>query len=102
MDIQVRPNPGSTFKGRSGNNNMSFSMNGGKRQSYLRKKYCRFCADKSLKIDYKNFEILKKFTTIGGKIIPRRISGNCSKHQKILTSAIKRARYISFLPYVKK
>ena len=73
-----------------------------KKRMYLKKKICRFCADKSLKIDYKEVDLLRRFTTEGGKIIPKRISGNCSKHQRALSNAIKRARAIALLPYTKK
>ncbi len=66
---------------------------------YHRKKICRFCADEKLSIDYKNVSILRHFITERGKIIPRRISGNCAKHQRKLTIAIKRAREIAFIPY---
>jgi small subunit ribosomal protein S18 len=61
---------------------------------------CRFCADSSLSIDYKNNKTLKYFITERGKIIPRRISGTCAKHQRALTLAIKRARAIALLPFV--
>ena len=71
-----------------------------KRKSYHRRKVCRFCADQSLIIDYKDPKTLKYFTTERGKIIPRRISGACAKHQRALTHAIKRARTIAMLPYV--
>ena len=67
--------------------------------SYQRRKVCRFCADSSLKIDYKDPRMLRLFTTERGKIVPRRISGNCAKHQRIITVAIKRARNIALLPY---
>ena len=67
--------------------------------SYHRRKVCRFCADSSLVIDYKDFKMLRLFTTERGKIVPRRISGNCAKHQRKLTVAIKRARNIALLPY---
>ncbi len=73
-----------------------------KKRIYLKRKVCRFCLDKTLIIDYKNDSLLRRFTTEGGKIIPRRMSGNCAKHQRILAAEIKRARYISLLPYVKK
>jgi len=73
-----------------------------KRRLYLRKKICRFCTDKSIIIDYKNADILRRFTTEGGKIIPRRITGNCAKHQRQIAAAIKIARFLAFLPYVKK
>ena len=61
---------------------------------------CRFCADTSLVIDYKEIRTLKYFITERGKIIPRRISGTCAKHQRALTMAIKRARTIALLPFV--
>lgn len=71
-----------------------------KRRIFHRRKVCRFCADQSLTIDYKDPKSLKYFTTERGKIIPRRISGACAKHQRALTHAIKRARTIALLPYV--
>ncbi len=73
---------------------------GRKRKIYHRRKVCRFCADSSLKINYKDAKALKYFITERGKIIPRRISGTCAKHQRALTVAIKRARTIALLPYV--
>ncbi len=69
------------------------------RMTYHRRKICRFCADSNLAIDYKDSRMLRYFTTERGKIIPRRISGNCAKHQRILTVAIKRARNIALLPF---
>ncbi len=71
-----------------------------KRRIFHRRKVCRFCADSNLAIDYKDPKTLRHFTTERGKIIPRRISGTCAKHQRSLTVAIKRARTIAFLPYV--
>lgn len=70
-----------------------------KRRIYIRRKVCRFCADKALEIDYKSPRILKHFITERGKIIPRRISGNCARHQREITTAIKRARNIAILPF---
>ena len=67
--------------------------------SYHRRKVCRFCADSTLAIDYKDHKMLRLFTTERGKIVPRRISGNCAKHQRKLTVEIKRARNIALLPY---
>jgi len=67
---------------------------------YRRRKFCRFCADTSLIIDYKDIRPLKQFITERGKIMPRRISGTCAKHQRSLTEAIKRARIIALLPFV--
>ena len=71
-----------------------------RRRIYHRRKVCRFCADTSLEINYKDWKSLKYFITERGKIIPRRISGTCAKHQRALTLAIKRARTIALLPYV--
>jgi small subunit ribosomal protein S18 len=70
-----------------------------RKTSYHRRKVCRFCADSSLAIDYKDFKTLRMFTTERGKIIPRRISGNCAKHQRMVSSAIKRSRNIALLPF---
>ncbi len=64
-----------------------------------RKRICSFCADKSTNIDYKDINKLKKYITERGKILPRRVSGNCSKHQRELTIAIKRSRQVALLPY---
>jgi len=71
----------------------------GKKRTFVRKKVCRFCSDESLVIDYKETRTLKNFVTERGKIIPRRIYGNCAKHQRQMTEAIKRARQIALLPY---
>ncbi len=64
-----------------------------------KKKVCNFCADKATSIDYKDVYKLKKYVTERGKILPRRITGNCAKHQRQLVEAIQRARYIALLPY---
>ena len=69
------------------------------RKIFVKQKFCRFCADSSLTIDYKEPKILGSFISERGKIIPRRISGNCAKHQRVLTLAIKRARNIALLPF---
>ena len=71
--------------------------NGRMRRS--RKKVCAFCSDKSEFIDYKDINKLRKYVTERGKILPRRISGTCAKHQRELTSSIKRARNIALLPF---
>ena len=70
-----------------------------RRRPFPRTKVCRFCADPSLRMDYKEPDTLKMFITERGKIIPRRISGTCAKHQRQLTTAIKRARNIAVLPF---
>ncbi len=70
-----------------------------KRRRFQRKKVCRFCVDKVDVIDYKNVKVLRTLITERGKIIPRRISGNCAKHQRQLTVAVKRARNIALMPF---
>ncbi len=70
-----------------------------KRSGFLRRKVCRYCADSSLQIDYKDAKALRLFTSEIGKMIPRRISGNCAKHQRQLAVAIKRARHIAIMPF---
>lgn len=64
-----------------------------------RKKICQFCADKNKAIDYKDVELLKKYVTERGKILPKRITGTCANHQRDVTMAIKRARIVALLPY---
>ncbi|HZK26649.1 MAG TPA: 30S ribosomal protein S18 [Thermoclostridium sp.] len=64
-----------------------------------RRKVCQFCVDKVDHIDYKESMKLRRFLSEKGKILPRRISGNCAKHQRQMTTAIKRARHIALLPY---
>lgn len=72
---------------------------GRRRGGFGRKKVCRFCADRALKIEYKEPSSLKLYVTERMKIIPRRISGNCAKHQREVAVAIKRARVLSLLPF---
>ena len=71
-----------------------------KRRRFGRRKVCKFCADKVEMVDYKYVRRLRSFVTERGKIIPRRISGSCARHQRDLTHAIKRARTVALLPYV--
>ena len=72
---------------------------GGKGKVFFKKKVCKFCAQK-LKIDYKDADVLRRFITERGKILPRRITGTCAKHQRFLARSIKRARIIALLPFV--
>ncbi|MBO4407339.1 MAG: 30S ribosomal protein S18 [Clostridia bacterium] len=65
-----------------------------------RRKVCQFCADKAEYIDFKDSAKLRRFVSERGKILPRRMTGTCAKHQRQLTEAIKRARQIALLPYV--
>ncbi len=68
----------------------------------MRKKVCPLCANKNLVLDYKNADQLKKFINDKGKILPRRATGACAKHQRDITIAVKRARQISVLPYTQE
>jgi small subunit ribosomal protein S18 len=65
-----------------------------------KRKPCSFCADKAIAVSYRDVARLKKYVSERGKIVPRRISGTCAKHQRMLTTAVKRARLIAFLPFV--
>jgi len=85
---------GDTQKGKK------FKRPGGSRRYILRKKKCKFCTDKSLKIHYLDHQLLRRFITERGKIIPSRFSGSCARHQRKLAKAIKRARNIGILPFL--
>lgn len=74
-------------------------MGGGGGQKFQRKKVCVFCIEDVEHIDYKDMKRLRRFVTDRGKILPRRITGNCARHQKMLTRAVKVARNIALLPY---
>ncbi len=65
-----------------------------------KRRICRFCEEKELFVDYKDDKRLLRFTTEQGKIIPRRTSGTCARHQRMLTTAIKRARHLALIPYI--
>ena len=86
------------------NNNRSNNMDEDFNPKFrkVRKKVCPLCADKNLVLDYINAEQLKKFTNDKGKILPRRATGACAKHQRDITLAIKRARQIAVLPYTQE
>jgi len=70
-----------------------------KGRGFTRRRFCRFCADKEVKVEYKDPATLKYFLTERGKMIPRRISGNCAKHQRQMGIALKRARIIALVPF---
>lgn len=72
---------------------------GRRNRGFYRKRVCRFCSQK-MKIDYKDADALRRFITERGKILPRRITGTCAKHQRKLALEIKRARALALLPYV--
>jgi small subunit ribosomal protein S18 len=88
-----RPEGDRGMEGRAG------ERGGMRRRPGGRRKVCRFCADKTLKVDYKDVRTLGTFVTEGGKIVPSRVTGNCAKHQRALTVAIKRARILALLPF---
>lgn len=71
-----------------------------RRRRFSRRKVCKFCMDKVGLIDYKDFRRLRNFVSDRGKVVPRRISGSCARHQRQLTHAIKRARTMALLPSV--
>jgi small subunit ribosomal protein S18 len=85
------------------NNSSGNSSDQGKgryRTRYVRKpRFCQFCSDKSLEINYKDVKLLRKFTTEEGKIRSRRQSGTCAKHQRAVAREIKRARHIALMPF---
>jgi len=72
---------------------------GGERRFFAKPKTCAFCADKQLVIDYKKFDLLKRYVTDEGKIRPRRQTGNCARHQRIVAGEVKKARHIALLPF---
>ena len=86
-------------RGERGDRDERGGEEGGRGRGFGRRKVCRFCADKAAKVDYKDQQALKYFLTERGKIIPRRISGNCAKHQREIATAVKRARMLAILPY---
>lgn len=90
MNSEARPASGPAGGARGG------MRRGGPRR---RPKFCYYCVEKQEKVDYKDAEKLRKYVSERGKIIPRRVTGNCAKHQRLLTEAIKRARYMALLPY---
>ncbi|OQY34861.1 MAG: 30S ribosomal protein S18 [Spirochaetaceae bacterium 4572_59] len=71
------------------------------RRTYYKKKVCKFCTNK-MEVDYKKPDSLRRFITERGKILPRRITGTCAKHQRMLTTEIKRSRALALLPFVNK
>ena len=69
---------------------------------FQKRKFCRFCADKISFIDYKDLKGLRSYMTERGKILTRKMTGTCATHQRELTTAVKRARYIALLPFMEK
>ena len=73
---------------------------GGERRFFAKPKTCQFCADKTLTIDYKKTDLLRRYITEDGKIRPRRQTGACARHQRVVAAAIKQARQVALLPFV--
>ncbi|HEY0707998.1 MAG TPA: 30S ribosomal protein S18 [Polyangia bacterium] len=71
----------------------------GDRKSMGRRRGCKFCSDETIKIDYKDASLLKYFITDRGKLVPRRLSGNCAKHQRAIAVSVNRARMIALMPF---
>lgn len=86
-------------RGGSRGGSSDFKRNSNSRVRRTRRKVCQFCVDKIDTIDYKDVPKLRKYITERGKILPRRISGTCAKHQRVLTESIKRSRNIALLPF---
>jgi small subunit ribosomal protein S18 len=93
----ARQDKGMEMDDRDGDDRSGRGGKGGK--VFFKKKICKFCTQK-MKIDYKEADTLRRFITERGKILPRRITGTCAKHQRALALAIKQARSIAMLPYV--
>jgi len=72
----------------------------GGRRFQSKPKFCQFCVEKTQRIDYKQVDLLRRFLNESGKIRPRRQTGTCARHQRVLTTALKRARHMAMLPYV--
>ena len=87
---------------RRNNRNNNYDEDYNPRMKKQRKKVCPLCSDKNFVLDYKNIDVMKKFVNDKGKILPRRTTGACAKHQRDITLAIKRARQIAILPYTQE
>ena len=77
---------------------------GGKRETFRKgkKKFCQFCVDQTTYVDYKDIALLRKFMSDRGKIRARRVTGNCSQHQRLVATAVKNAREMALLPYTSR
>jgi small subunit ribosomal protein S18 len=93
---------GSQSRGGSDSRQGGGSDRGRSRRGYFRKKVCRMCVGRTDTLDYKDMDTLKRFVTDRGKILPRRMTGTCAKHQRVVSEAVKRARMVALLPFVEK
>ena len=99
MEHQSRSRSDRDMGGHSSSGSSSQQGSSNKPRAFIRRKVCRFCMDKNDRIDFKDINRLRRYVTERGKIIPRRITGNCARHQRLLTEAVKRARNIALLPF---
>lgn len=100
---QDRPRGRGGYRGSSDRGDReSGGSEGGQRMPRFKKKVCIFCQDKKASVDYKRPEILERFITDRGKILPRRVTGTCARHQRVVAREIKRARTIALLPFVEQ
>lgn len=99
IDFEEERGYGGRGKGGKGSKDAKDAKGAARKRGFARRKVCRFCADKNVPIDYKDPQTLKYFITDRGKIIPRRISGNCALHQRKVAVAIKRSRMIALMPF---
>jgi small subunit ribosomal protein S18 len=86
-------------RGRGGDKKPGDKEKGQRRTLFRRRKVCKFCADKIDYVDYKDVKLLQQFIPERSKILPRRISGTCARHQRLLQQAIKRARHLALIPF---
>ena len=84
---------------RKGNKDFNDTQKKDRKKLHMRKKACRFCVDKDMFIDYKNAKLLGSFLSERGKLVPRRMTGNCACHQRKIVEAVKRARILAFIPF---
>lgn len=91
--------PGNGRTARPGGAPASNAPGGGRRQFFRRRKVCKFCQEKIDRVDYKDARLLGQFVSERGKILPRRLTGTCAPHQRLVAVAIKRARNIALLPF---
>jgi len=91
-----------TSGGDGGGDRPERSERGGDRKFFAKPKFCQFCADKTLTIDYKKVDLLRKYVTEEGNLRPRRQTGACAKHQRLVAAAVKQARHVALLPFANR
>ena len=99
MERTTNENPRSERHSRDSRGGSDSQSSDSRPRMFIRRKVCRFCIDKQDFVDFKDIGRLRRYVTERGKVIPRRITGNCARHQRLVTEAIKRARNIALLPF---